>query len=70
MYKTIFINLLFIIYCITSIFIIGIAMFFPFAIGMKDAPPTWIAWILYPITLVICATQNMVLKYFDKNAKI
>lgn len=60
-----FINCLFLLYMFSSMMILGWAMIFPFGIGMKDFP-TWTGWIAYPLTLIICASQSQIFKFFDK----
>lgn len=45
------------------------AMLFPFSIGMKDNPD-WIGWILYPLAIVVMATQNKAINYFENKTQL
>lgn len=67
--KTILLRMLCIAYGFTSLMVLGLAILMPFGYGMKDAPPLWTAWILYPLALLIMGSQEVCIKYFnDKNA--
>ena len=58
-------RLLVIIYIIASMGILMTAIVYPFALSFNDAPPLWTCWVLYPITLIIMASQQQVLKWAD-----
>lgn len=62
--KRILINMGMIIYLVSSMFILLLAIAIPFMIGMKGFNPI-IAWIVYPLTLLIMASQQQCLKYMD-----
>lgn len=61
--KEIAITALFIVYSIVSVFIMGWAILYPLMIGVKDFP-TWSVWIVYPLTILIMASQKKVLDWF------
>ena len=60
-------RLIAIVYLILSVSILIIAIVYPFALAFKDAPPIWTCFILYPITLIIMASQSQVINYINKN---
>jgi hypothetical protein len=59
-------NLLGFTYIILSMAILMAALFYPFALAFKDAPPLWTCFILYPLAIIIMATQKNVLACLDK----
>lgn len=66
--KTFLINILFLLYSIASMLILGWAMLFPFGIGMKGFDEvSWTGWITYPLALIIGASQGQVFNYFNKH---
>lgn len=67
--KQILFIMLSIIYLAFSLFILMYAMLFPFSIGMKDNPD-WIGWILYPLAIVVMATQNKAINYFENKTQL
>ena len=60
-------NLLFITYITASIGILITAMVYPLALLRDDAPPLWTCWVLYPIALIIMASQHQVLNTKKQN---
>ena len=44
----------------------GMAILFPFMIGMKDCP-YWMAFIIYPVTLISMAKMNLQMKKESEN---
>jgi len=68
--KNIFIKILMLSYAFSSLFILMYAIVFPFCYGIKGNPD-WIVWFLYPITIVICASQRECIAYFEsKDVKL
>lgn len=55
---------LFILYSIGSMFVMGMAVLFPFAFGMKDCPPTFVIVEIYVLTLIIMVTQEKCITFF------
>lgn len=62
--KKILIKLAMLTYIIGSMFILCMAILFPVGYGMKDFP-NWTGFIIYPLSLLIMASQEEVLNYFD-----
>jgi len=58
-------RLLVLIYIIFSMSVLMVAIVYPFALAAEDHPPYWTCWILYPVTLVIMATQTKALEWAD-----
>lgn len=64
--KQISINILIIIYQTLSLFILCVAILYPFMINMKDKP-LWLKWyLIYPLTLLIIASQKKMFKLINK----
>ena len=63
--KTFFTTLLVIIYLAVSMGVLMVAMVYPFALSLDDGPPAWTCWILYPVALVVMASQSQVLDWID-----
>lgn len=53
------------VYALVSVLILCIAIAFPFTLP-GDENTWWIAIILYSVTLLICASQDEMFKFFDK----
>ena len=54
------------IYIISSMGILMTAMVYPFALAFKDGPELWTCWIVYPLTLIVMATQNQMMNVCKK----
>ena len=63
--KEVALNILFILYGFVSMAILFIAILFPLVAGTKECP-YWIAWIVYPLALLIMASQRLCFEYFHK----
>lgn len=51
---------------IISLFTLGLAILYPFTINMKDNP-IWLKWyLIYPLALIICASQKQCHELIDK----
>ncbi len=66
--KKFLINILALLYIISSLFILCFAIVLPFTYGSKDAFPNYISYIIWPFAIIICASQSQCLKFFDKHA--
>jgi len=53
------------IYMLGSVGVMMAAIGFPIAMSFRDAPPVWLAWIIYPLTVVAMASQEQVFKWID-----
>ena len=58
-------RLIVMIYIIVSLSILVTAIAYPMALTFEDAPPIWVCWIIYPIALVVIASQSQVLGWAD-----
>jgi hypothetical protein len=56
-------NLLLYFYLVISTGILMTAIVYPFALSFDDGPPLWTCWILYPITLIIMASMQQIIKW-------
>lgn len=63
--KTFLNKLLVMIYISCSLMIMMTAIVYPFVLAAKNSPPWWTCFILYPITLIIMASQQKALKWAD-----
>jgi len=64
--KQIWKNILMIMYAFASLFILGAAIMFPFTLSMKDCQ-FWVGFIIYPLAIIVMATQSKAIEYFEKN---
>lgn len=62
--KTFLLNIAFLFYSFSSLAILCIAMAFPFYAGMASAPVLWVAFIIYPLALIVAASQQQVFIFF------
>lgn len=63
-------NIIVILYFIFSMGILMLAIIYPFMIDMKDNPE-WLKWyFIYPLALIICASQNQCLRLIEKYKNI
>ena len=60
-------QLLVVSYLIIGVIILILAIVYPLIIGMDDNFPVWSAWLIYPLSVVVIASQSFVLKNFKKN---
>ena len=65
--KQIFLSMAFLSYCIITAFILCIAIGYVFII---DDVPKWTPFLLYPVTIFICASQDVCINYFMKHLKV
>jgi len=64
--KEILINIIIILYGIITFFILSLAILYPFTIDLKNNP-VWLKWyLIYPSTLIICASQRQCIELIDK----
>lgn len=63
--KKILMRMAYIVYSMGSCFILGMAILSPFMWGSDDVP-TWLYWVIYPLTLLIMASQKEMHAFFDK----
>ena len=64
--KEILTNIIIMLYFCTSLFTLYLAITYPFVMNMKDNP-IWLKWYyIYPLTLLICASQRQCLELIDK----
>jgi len=65
MVRKVLIRMLMMLYGVSAIIILCLGIAGP--IMMADGEtPIWVYFILYPLVLLICATQDICFKYFDK----
>lgn len=62
-------SVLFVLYTMASLVILFLAILLPLYFGMKDFP-SWIAFIIYPLALIIGVTQSRCLLYFHQKIKL
>ncbi len=64
--KEFLINIIVILYFILSISILMLTIFYPLIMNMKDNPE-WLKWyFIYPLALIICASQNQCMRLINK----
>lgn len=63
--KKIMLNMLFLSYSAVAMFIMGAAIFFPFAAQYDDFPK-WTGWLIYPLALFIATSEGKVYGFFKK----
>lgn len=67
MVKLILLRMLGIGYLFFSVLILCLAIAGPWMMSYGDqGPPIWIYFVIYPLALLIAATQDMCLKYFNE----
>jgi hypothetical protein len=61
-------NILTFAYPFFAVMILCSAILFPFSIHMKDSQ-NWLAWIIYPLCIIIIASRDQVDRYLDEKEK-
>lgn len=65
--KTFLNRLLVITYLVSSLSILILGAILPIAFGLGSSIPVWICWILYPLVLIVIASQKQCLDWADRN---
>lgn len=69
MKKTAF-NLLVLLYFFSSIIILCMAMLWLFAMQFEESHGYgWTGWILYPLTILVCASMETCIEWITKHSK-
>lgn len=61
--KEVAMNVLFILYSFASMMVLGVSILFPFMVDVKGFP-NWIGWILYPLAVIVMASQGKIFQLF------